>query len=328
MNAQPCGISSFPQLHHSVLPTPVHELPWLSKEFGVHVFCKRDDLSGFGFGGNKSRKLDFLIADAKERGCDTLVTVGANQSNFCRIVSAYGSANDMKVHLVLGGAKPDIPTGNLRLDHLLDATCHHVESSSWDDWNKVAGQLEKTLTGQGHTCYRMPVGGSTPTGALGYAQAVSELIEDEKRLGLHFDALFMATSSAGTQAGLLAGKFITDWPTEIIGISTAKPAEQQQADVFELLKRTLSLLNQPMDKQRARDMIHVDDHFLGPGYGARTPECEEAILLFARKCGIFVDYVYTGKAAAGMLACLRTGQFTSGSNILFLHSGGNLELFE
>ena len=113
---------------HAVLPTPIHELPVLSEMSGCRVFCKRDDLTGFGFGGNKARKLDFLIADALRSGCDALVAVGANQSNFCRMASAYGSAHGMDVHLVLGGKKPDIQTGNLRLDHILGAICHHVES--------------------------------------------------------------------------------------------------------------------------------------------------------------------------------------------------------
>ncbi|MCD4670469.1 MAG: pyridoxal-phosphate dependent enzyme, partial [Actinomycetia bacterium] len=224
------AIAGIPRRHHSVLPTPIHELTALSDQFGGRVFCKRDDLTGFGFGGNKSRKLDFLVDDAITRQCDTLLTVGANQSNFCRMVAAYGSVNEMDVHLVLGGAKPAVSTGNLRLDHMLRANCHHVDSNEWDVWESEARALETKLTNDGRRVYRMPVGGSTPIGALGYVAAMSEIIDDEARLGVHFDAIVFASSSAGTQAGLVIGKSIAKWPGEIIGMSVAKDKKHQYED--------------------------------------------------------------------------------------------------
>ena len=307
----------------AVLPTPAHELPALSQLSGCRVFCKRDDLTGFGFGGNKARKLDFLIAEAILAQSDTLVAVGANQSNFCRMVAAYGSAQDMAVHLVLGGEKPDIPKGNLWLDHLLGATCHHVDSADWNEWEAAAAAVADDLRRSGRTVYRMPIGGSTVIGSLGYVAGMSEIMDDEQRLNLHFDTIVFASSSAGTQAGLVVGQALAEWPGQVLGFSVAKQQAHQQQDVFALAKQTASRLGTSID----RNNICVDDTYLGEGYAQRTKACEEAVEFFARKCGIFLDYVYTGKAAAGLLDYLRTGRFAPGSTILFLHTGGNIELF-
>jgi len=306
----------------AILPTPIHELPVLSEMSGYRVFCKRDDLTGFGFGGNKARKLDYLIADAIRVGSDTLIAVGAIQSNFCRMVSAYGSAQAMDVHLVLGGQRPDNPTGNLRLDHLLGAVCHHVDSQDWNAWEARAAALETELRLQGRRVYRMPVGGSTVTGALGYVAAMSEILDDEARLGLSFDAIVTTSSSAGTQAGLVVGKAMAAWPGQILGISVAKGRESLQQDVFDLARATADRLQCSVDRQD----IHVDDAFLGEGYACHTTACEEAVELFARRCGIFLDYVYTGKGAAGLLDYLKTKRFAPGRSILFLHTGGSVEL--
>ncbi len=315
-------LAGIDKLSHAVLPTPIHELPVLTEMSGCRVFCKRDDLTGFGFGGNKARKLDYLIAEALRTGCDTLIAVGANQSNFCRMVSAYGSANAMDVHLVLGGNKPDKPTGNLRLDHMLGAACHHVDSRNWNEWEAKAAALATDLRQRGRVVYRMPVGGSTETGSLGYVAAMSEILDDEARLGVSFDALVMASSSAGTQAGLVVGKTLAGWPGQILGISVAKDRESQRQDVFDLAQATAGRLHGSIDRQD----VHVDDAFLGDGYACRTTACEDAVRLFARRCGIFLDYVYTGKAAAGLLAYLGTKRFRPESAILLLHTGGGVEL--
>ena len=323
MNTIDKKLAKFPRQHRSVLPTPIHELPVLSDMFNRHVYCKRDDLTGFGFGGNKSRKLDFLVSDALAQGKDTLLAVGANQSNFCRMVTAFGSANSMDVHLILGGREPAKPTGNLRLNHLLGANCHHVDNSDWETWEEEALVLESKLTRQGRKVYRMPVGGSTAIGALGYVAALSEIMDDEERLNIRFDVIIFASSSAGTQAGLVVGKSIANWPGRLIGISVAKESSQQQKDVLNVAKETAGLLGTTIDT----DSVFVDDRYLGHGYAIRTSACEEAVRFFARKCGLFLDYVYTGKAAAGLLDYLKTGRFDPGSHVLFLHTGGNVELF-
>jgi D-cysteine desulfhydrase family pyridoxal phosphate-dependent enzyme len=314
----------FPRLHNSLVPTPVHRLDHLSDEYGVDVYCKRDDLTGFGFGGNKTRKLDFLLPYALGQGCDTLIAIGANQSNFCRMAAAYGVASSMEVHLVLGGKQPENPTGNLRLDHLLDVACHHLDSSDWEYWALEAEKLEKDLTSQGKRVYRMPVGGSTPRGALGYVDAFSEIVADQSRLGLEFDAIIHASSSAGTQAGLVVGQAVSGWRGSIIGISVAQPQSQLEEEVLDLARSTAAQIDVSVDPSS----IVVDDSYVGGEYAARTPGCREAVALFARRSGIFLDYVYTGKAAAALIDYLRKGRFDKRANVLFIHTGGNIELFE
>ncbi len=317
-------LASFPRLRNSLLPTPVHRLDHLSDEHGVEVFCKRDDLTGFGFGGNKTRKLDFLLAHAQSLACDTLIAIGANQSNFCRMAASYGMAAGLEVHLVLGGAEPETPTGNLRLDHLLGVRCHHVDSTDWGDWACAAERLEEELASRGRRVYRMPVGGSTPRGALGYVDAFGEILRDQSRLDVEFSAILHASSSAGTQAGLLAGQALAGWAGEVLGISVAKPQTELESEVFELAHATAADLGAAVEASR----VAVDECYMGPAYAVRTPECEEAVTLFAQRYGIFLDYVYSGKAAAALIDYLRKGRFEKGAAVLFIHTGGNVELFE
>jgi L-cysteate sulfo-lyase len=317
-------LSRFTRLPNSLLPTPVHRLDYLSDEAGVNIYCKRDDLTGFGFGGNKTRKLDFLLPDALDQGCDTLIAIGANQSNFCRMAASYGVAYGMEVHLVLGGKQPESLTGNLRLDHLLGVACHHLDSANWDDWACEAAKLEDQLTAQGRKVYHMPVGGSTSYGALGYVDAFAEIMEDQTRLGVEFDAILHASSSAGTQAGLVTGQTASDWSGRIIGISVAKPKTELKRDVLDLSRQTAALIGISVDSSN----IIVDESYIGEGYAARTPGCTEAVALFAQHMGIFLDFVYTGKAAAALIDYLRKGRLDKGANVLFIHTGGNIQLFE
>ncbi|MHC4508877.1 MAG: 1-aminocyclopropane-1-carboxylate deaminase/D-cysteine desulfhydrase [Planctomycetota bacterium] len=317
-------VRRFPRLHNSLLPTPVHRLDYLSDEFGANVYCKRDDLTGFGFGGNKTRKLDFLLPDALGRDCDTLIAIGANQSNFCRVAASYGAASGMDVHLVLGGKQPENPTGNLRLDHLLGVACHHLDSSDWDDWACEAKELENELVARGRKVYRMPVGGSTSRGALGYVDALAEIMEDQSRLGVEFDAILHASSSAGTQAGLVVGQAVSGWRGRIIGISVARPEIELEKEVLDLSRETAGQVGASLNSSS----IVVDDSYIGEGYAARTPGCVEAVALFAQRLGIFLDFVYTGKAAAALIDYLRKGRFDKGTNVLFIHTGGNVQLFE
>ena len=309
------------QRHHQAIHAKLNHL---SDEFGVNVYCKRDDLTGFGFGGNKTRKLDFLLPNALGGGCDTMIAIGANQSNFCRVAASYGVACGLEVHLVLGGEQPGEPTGNLRLDHLLAVACHHIDSSDWDDWACEAEKLESDLASQGRKVYRMPVGGSTARGALGYVDAFAEIMADQSRLGLEFDAVLHASSSAGTQAGLVVGRSASDWRGHIIGVSVAKPKALLEKEVLDLSRKTAAQIGVSVRPSS----IVVDDGYIGEGYAARTPGCREAVALFAQRLGIFLDFVYTGKAAAGLIDYLRKGRFGKGANVLFIHTGGNIQLFE
>lgn len=316
-------LAVFSRQAHSLLPTPIHLLERLSTRLNCRLYCKRDDLTGFGFGGNKTRKLDFLIGEALEQGADTLLAVGANQSNFCRMAAAIGAVHGLAVHLVLGGKKPKRTTGNLLLDHLLGAACHHVASQDWDAWEREAGRIEQHLIASGRKVYRLPIGGSTPRGALGYVEAFAELQEDVQRLKINFDTLVVASSSAGTQAGLVVGQALTGWPGRIIGISVAKPKALQEAAVRSLARQTAQLLGVALPAVR----IIVDDDYLGSGYAQHTPECIQAVESWARDAGLFLDYVYTGKAAAGLMDYARTGRIHKGECVVFIHTGGNLELF-
>lgn len=315
-------LKSFPKLSLSILPTPCHRLDFLSEKYGVDIYCKRDDMTGFGFGGNKSRKLEFLIGEAREHDCDTLVTSGGIQSNFCRLTAAAGAANEMSVHLILGGGRPAEATGNVFLDKMLGAQIHYVVSTDWNDWEAKSKKIASDLADKGRKVFRIPIGGSVPVGVAGYTAAFLEIMKDQIRLNTSFDQIIHASGSGGTQAGLVAGKELTGWPGKISGISVAMDKETLEKRVFELALKTASLLGGRVN----RKSVQVDDGFIGDGYAIRTTGSEKAIELFARREGIFLDHVYTGKAANALLDWLEKGAL-SGQSILFIHTGGQVELF-
>lgn len=308
----------------SLLPTPFHRLNALSEMFECNIYIKRDDLTGFAFGGNKTRKFDFLIADAIEKGCDTLIGIGANQSNFCRILSGVGAKYGLSVHLILNGTEPKEPTGNLMLDHLFGATVHHIDTMDPEERMEKAIEVRKNLEYNGKRVYFMPPGGSTSIGALGYIAGWGELMDDFNQNQLKVDKLFHASSSAGTQAGLVAGQAITGWPGQIIGISVDVPQDELENNVYELAQAAGNFLN----IQVPRSLVNVDDNYIGKGYGKHTALAEEAIELFAKNEGVLLDHVYSGKAASGLIDYCRSGKIAPGETIVFLHTGGNVQLFE
>ena len=283
----------FKKLNYSILPTPLHRLDNLSEHFKTNIYCKRDDMTGFAFGGNKTRKLDYLIAEAIEKGADTIVAVGAYQSNFCRITSAYGAVCGLEVWLVLGGKKPEKATANLMLDYLFGANVEEVDSYEWNDWEEQARILSKELTDKGKKVYSMPIGGSTKTGALGYIDCMKEIVEYSILEGINFESIFHATGSAGTQSGLVVGKAITYWKGRIIGIAITKDAKQIIKEVKTLTGETGKLFEVLINDA---DII-VDDNYIGETYGSETEDAKEAITLFAKMEGILLDNVYSGKAA-------------------------------
>ena len=319
-----CILKQFPKLTMSLLPTPLHRLDRVSKVCSANIYCKRDDLTGFAFGGNKTRKLDFLIADAKEKKADAIIAIGANQSNFCRMAAGAAIANGLEAHLVLGGSEPEKLTGNLLLNDLFGATMYHVDSSEVKKWEEIAQSLEKELTEKGKRVYKMPWGGSTSIGTLGYVEAFSEILDDAERMGITFNMIFHASSSGGTQAGLVVGQELADWDGQIIGIGVAKNKDELSNDVYSLASKTGKVL----DVSIRRESVIVDMAYMGPEYGSRTKECEAAIRLFAGKEGIILDNVYVGKAAAGLIDYGKRGFFDKTDNVLFIHTGGNIELFE
>lgn len=317
-------LARYPKRPFALVPTPCHRLNWLSEKWGAEVYCKREDLSGFGFGGNKSRKLERLVAEAAEHGCDALVTSGGMQSNFCRMAAAIGAANGMSVHLVLGGGRPGVISGNLLLDQLLGAETRHLESDDWNVWEEESEKLALELAEKGRKAFKIPIGGSVPMGVIGYVSAFLEILEEETRQGAPFDEIIHASGSGGTQAGLAAGKALTGWRGRITGVSVAMDREELKDKVLRLAREGAALLASGC---RVDDRwAVVEDGFIGPGYAARTPEAETAIQVFARREGIFLDRVYTGKAAAALLDRLEKGAF-AGKRVLFIHTGGQPEIF-
>jgi len=315
-------LDAFPRISLSLLPTPCHRLNAISEMYGVEVFCKRDDLTGFGFGGNKTRKLDLLLAEVLDHECDTIVTSGGIQSNFCRITAAAGIYRGLSVHLVLGGQAPEIRTGNLILDEILEATTHFVDASGFDELEEESRRVTRELESQGRKVFRIPIGGSVPMGALAYTMAFTEILDDQVRLGVNFDHIIHASESGGTQAGLITGKLATGWQGKVTGISAGTDRETLEGKVAVLANETAHLL----EGHAERDAVFVDDSYIGDGYAIPTPEGKKAIRLFAEKEGIFLDHVYTGKAASGLLDWLEKGRL-KGKKVLFLHTGGTPELF-
>ncbi len=318
-------LKTFPQRSLSLVPTPCHRISYLSDRYGVEIYCKRDDLTGFGFGGNKSRKLEFLIGEALEHGCDAIVTSGGLQSNFCRLTAAAGAVTDMSVHLVLGGARPAQPTGNLILDEMLGAEIHFVNSTDWNDWEAECAKVVTELEIKGRKVFRIPIGGSVPVGVAGYVSAFIEIMKDQERLGLSFDHIIHASGSGGTQAGLVVGARALGFRGRVLGISVDKPREHLAAHVAGLATETAAYLGQPLTFAPAD--IEVDDAYLGGGYAVIGEPEREAIRLFARTEGLLLDPVYTGRAAAGLIDLIRKGRFTRDETVLFWHTGGTAGLF-
>ncbi len=315
-------LSSFQQVAVTRQPAPIHKLDRISKQFGLDIFVLRDDLNGFAFGGNKNRKLNYLVADALSKGCDMLIGIGAQQSNFCRLAAAAGAYFGLEVHLVVTGKEPEEYTGNLLLDRLLGAKIHFLEEGIT---KKRAWELEQEFLGLGRRPYRMPSGGSTGVGSLGYVEALAEIITFEQKSQIKFDKIIHATGSGGTQAGLVAGQTALDWKGEIIGMSVGRDSEGLAGVVEIIANQTLDLLE--ISARVESQQIIINDQYVGPGYGKQTPWGTAAIDTFAKLEGIFLDHVYSGKGAAGLLDYINSGKISPTEKVLFIHTGGNVELF-
>lgn len=282
---------------------------------------KRDDLIGFGFGGNKVRKMALVAARAIEERADTLITTGGVQSNHARTTAVVAARLGLECHLVLNGVAPPSPNGNLRLSLLAGAHVHYVPDRS--DRGLAMGALAKRLTDEGRRPFVIPLGASTPLGALGYAQAFGELLVQIEPP----DVIVHSTSSGGTQAGLLAGCALRGAATTVLGISADDGADAMSRRVGLLLQEMDGVLKVAGDTVAPLDAIHVDDRFVGPGYAVLTDEAEEAMQLVAQCEGIFLDPTYTAKAMAGLLALVRAGTWTEAQTVLFWHTGGLPGLF-
>ncbi|MBZ5600995.1 MAG: D-cysteine desulfhydrase family protein [Acidobacteriia bacterium] len=306
---------SFEQLGAGVYPTPIEEMPRLRAALGggPRLFIKRDDYTGPGFGGNKVRKLEFVLAAARAEGADVVLTIGGIRSNHARVTAALSAKAGLECHLILNGDAAPMPASTY-LDELYGATIHHVVRG--DQRKPTMERIADELRASGRKPCAIPLGASVPLGALGYMRAAEEIATS----GIVFDALFHSTSSGGTQAGLVAG--LAGSPTKVIGVSADDTAIDIAARVARIAAGVADLLGRKIDPK-----IEVDAGFIGAGYGIATPEGEEALDLFARCEGVILDPVYTAKAAAGVIARVRAGEFREGQNVLFLHTGGQLALF-
>jgi D-cysteine desulfhydrase family pyridoxal phosphate-dependent enzyme len=310
-----------PRINFAHLPTTVEELPYLEAFLGgPRLLIKRDDQTGLAFGGNKTRKLEYLLADARAKGAEMVFTTGAAQSNHCRQTAAAAARCGFKCTLVLVGPQPERTSANLFLDELLGANIIWTEKSTRDLALRQAFLKAKE---EGAKPYLIPYGGSNALGAYAYFQAFFELQEQlSPRLP---DWIVFASSSGGTQAGLLAGALSSGSKTRILGISVDEPETALKEKVAGIIGELSGLLKEEIVVDP--EELLVNDHYRGEGYGVMNAADRAAVHLFAEKEGILLDPVYTGRAAAGLIDLIQKGFFASRQQVLFWHTGGQPALF-
>jgi len=305
--------------------SPLEEAPRLQAALGCRprLLVKRDDALAFAFGGNKVRKGAYLVAEARGAGADTLITCGGVQSNHARVTAAAAAVAGMDCLIVANGEPPARPTANALLDVLLGARIQYVPRR--EDRQPAMDEAARELSARGRRPFVVPLGASTPRGALGFVAAVGELLEQLGGRPVP-DVIVHATSSGGTQAGLVAGCHLYGLATRVIGISADEPAGALTGGIQTLLSGIAHELGQPPGRF-AGQAVHVDDTFVGDGYGVPTDASREAADLAARREALFVDHTYTAKALAGLMAYARAGRFDDARTVLFWHTGGQVGIF-
>ena len=323
------NLGRFPRLRFAHLPTPLDPLPNLTKELGgPDIYIKRDDQTGLATGGNKTRKLEFLMADALGKDADTIITQGATQSNHCRQTAAIAAKLGMACNVLLenrtGGEDLDFTqSGNVFLDRLFGARIRHYPGGT--DMDAAMEDVAREIEEDGGTPYVIPGGGSNPIGALGYVDCAMELLVQAGERGLRVDRVVHATGSAGTQAGLVTGLEGASSGIPVLGVGVNAPRETQEERVHGLARRTADLLGTGIEIARERVVANCD--YVGAGYGVPTDGMVEAVTLLSRLEGILLDPVYTGKGMAGLIDLVRRGRFARDENIVFVHTGGSAGLF-
>ena len=323
------NLSRFPRRRYTQGWTPLHKLPRLSEKLGgPELYIKRDDLLGLAGGGNKTRKLEFLVADALEKGADTLITCGAVQSNHCRLTLSAAVEEGLQCQLVLEervpGSYHEGASGNNFLYHLLgveEVKIVDVGSNMSEEMESVAQEL----VAKGRKPYVIPGGGSNSIGATGYVACAQELLAQLFEQAVPIDRLVCASGSAGTHAGIVTGFCGNHADISVIGIDVSRPRQAQESLVYDLVKKTAEHIGIPTEI--AREEVRCFDEYIGPGYSLPTPEMAEAVRLLARTEGILLDPVYTGKAMAGLIDLVRKGFFRTDEKVLFLHTGGSPALY-
>ena len=307
-------------------PTPIVKLRHLSRNLGgPRIIMKRDDQTGLALGGNKTRKLEYLVGEAMAEGCDTLITGGAEQSNHCRQTAAAAAACGLSCHLVLGGHPPDFPNGNLLLNALFGAELHWTgELRKGEKIPEIAEQIRRS----GGKPYIIPYGGSNPTGAVGFVEAVRELVAQLAELGETITHIVFPSSSGGTHAGLTVGRSIFDQEFQVVGIGIDKT--EAEGGTFDEL--VLNLSNSTSERLEAGitfkpSDITVRNEYLGDGYGVVGRLERRAVQLTAETEGILLDPVYTGRAMGALMDMIEQNEFSQKDTVLFWHTGGTPALF-
>jgi L-cysteate sulfo-lyase len=323
------NLSKFPRVRLGHIPTPVEPMRRLSALLeGPNLYVKRDDCTGLATGGNKTRKLEFVIADALAAGADTVITQGAVQSNHVRQTAAAAARCGLKCEALLERrvATADVAyeaSGNPFLDRLFGAKLHYRPAGL--DMNAECERLADALKAEGRKPYVIPGGASNPIGALGYAACALEILSQAFEAELKIDHIVHATGSAGTQAGLVAGLVAASADIPVLGISVRQPRTTQEETVLDLAERTARLLGAGRPVQRAAVQVNAD--YVGAGYGIPTEGMIEAVRLACEQEGVLLDPVYSGKAMAALIDLIRRRYFRKGDNILFIHTGGAVALF-
>jgi len=324
-------LAAFPRRQLIPAPTPLQKLSRLSAALGgPDIFIKRDDSIPLGLGGNKVRKLEYLVGDALRQGADTLITCGAVQSNHARLTAAAANASGMACDIVLVDrvARQDRSyrrSGNRLLLDLLGATVHDFPADADNDLNDAMEVVAARVRARGGRPYIVAEGGGSATGGLGYTTAAAEILGQANEQGLRFSELFVGSGSGGTHAGLLAGSTLIEAPWRVTGVCVRRDELAQAERISRLTRDIVALLG--YDRGPPANAVRTTDAALGPGYGQVTEAVHEAIAMLASLEGIFLDPVYTGKVMAGLIAAVRQGQFRPEEQVLFVHTGGSPALF-
>jgi D-cysteine desulfhydrase len=319
------NLAKFPRRRYTAGHTPIEKLSRLSEKLGgPAIYMKRDDLLGLAGGGNKTRKLEFLVADALTQGADTLITCGAVQSNHCRLTLAAAVKEGLKCRLVLeervpGSYDPEAG-GNNFLFRLLGVEKVQVVPGGSDMMHAMQEAADQ-LAAEGRKAYVIPGGGSNPIGATGYVACAEEILGQMFEHKLQIDRVVCASGSSGTHAGLITGFFGTNSNLPVIGINVSRPKARQEELVYDLVKQTAARVG--IGSEIPRDTVLCFDGYVGPGYSLPTDQMAEAVRMLARLEGILMDPVYTGKAMAGMIDLVRQGYFGKEEKVLFVHTGGS-----
>ena len=323
------NLAKFPRRRYTQGQTPIEPLTRLSAELGgPAIYMKRDDLLGLAGGGNKTRKLEFLVADALNQGADTLITCGAVQSNHCRLTLAAAVKEGLKCRLVLeervaDSYKPD-SSGNNFLYKLLGVEKITVVPGG-SDMGQAMQKVADEVAAEGRKAYVIPGGGSNPIGATGYVACAEEILAQTFEQGLNFDRIVCASGSAGTHAGLVVGFNGNNSNIPLIGINVSRTRDVQEELVYKLALETAARVGVRSDIPR--ESVLCFDEYVGPGYSLATPGMAEAVQMLARLEGILMDPVYTGKTMAGMIDLVRKGYFGKDEKVLFIHTGGSPALY-